>query len=111
MILKRMPEEIRTTASIVQGENGEQGVSLYKEQSPDIVFLDLTMPVMDGFEALAHIMAYDPQATVYVVTADVQSKTKEKILTGGATGMEAKPISEERLAEIFTTLAGEIKNA
>lgn len=110
MILKRMPQEIKATASIYQGVNGEEAVSLYKEHSPDIVFLDLTMPVMDGFEALFHIMAYDPQATVYVVTADVQSKSKEKVLGCGATSLEAKPISEARLAEIFATLSGDLPN-
>jgi two-component system chemotaxis response regulator CheY len=110
MILKRMPQEIKAVASIFQGVNGEEAVTLYKEHSPDIVFLDLTMPVMDGFEALFHIMAYDDQAIVYVVTADVQSKTREKVLGCGASSLEAKPISEERLAEIFASLPGDLCN-
>ena len=104
MILKRMPPEIKAAASIFQGVNGEEAVSLYKEHSPDIVFLDLTMSVMDGFEALSHIMAHDAHATVYVVTADIQAKSKEKVMAGGATSVETKPISEERLAEIFASL-------
>ena len=64
-ILKRMPQEIKATASIFQGANGEEAVALFKEHSPDIVFLDLTMPIMDGFEALIHIIAHDAQATVF----------------------------------------------
>ncbi len=104
MILKRMPQDIREAATIIQGSDGEEGVRLYKEHSPDIVFLDLTMPVMDGFEALDLIMAYDPQATVYVVTADVQAKSREKVMASGATNMEAKPISAERLIDIFASL-------
>ncbi len=104
MILKRMPQDIRETATIIQGFGGEEGVGLYKEHSPDIVFLDLTMPVMDGFEALDHIIAYDPQATVYIVTADVQAKSREKVMASGAVSMEAKPISAERLLEIFASL-------
>lgn len=106
MILKRMPQEIRAVASIFQGANGEEAVALYKEHSPDIVFLDLTMPVMDGFEALVQIIAHDAQAKVYVVTADIQAKSREKVMADGATSMEAKPISEERLTEIFATLSG-----
>ncbi len=104
IILKRMPQEIKAAASIFQGENGEEAVRLYKEHSPDIVFLDLTMPVMDGYEALTHIMAHSPQAKVYIVTADIQAKSKEKVLASGATSIEAKPISVERLAEIFASL-------
>ncbi len=104
LILKRMPQDIKAASSIFQGVNGAEAVSLYKEHSPDIVFLDLTMPVMDGFEALTHIIAHDAKATVYVVTADIQTKTREIIMASGATSMEAKPISAERLAEIFASL-------
>lgn len=104
MILKRMPTEIRETATIIQGENGEEAVRLYKEHAPDIVFLDLTMPVMDGFEALPLIKQYDPEAVVCVVSADIQSKSIEKVMSLGATSMEAKPISQERLAEIFASI-------
>jgi two-component system chemotaxis response regulator CheY len=104
MLLKRMPPEIKEEATIVEGTNGEEAVALYKEFSPDILFLDLTMPVMDGFEALNHIIAYDPKATVYVVTADVQTKSKERVMASGATSMEAKPISVERLEEIFASI-------
>ncbi|CAG36283.1 response regulator [Desulfotalea psychrophila] len=104
MLMKRMPEKIRNTATIIQGENGQEAVDLYREHSPDILFLDLTMPVMDGFEALTLIMAHDPQAIVYIVTADVQAKSKEKVVASGATEMEAKPISAERLTEILASL-------
>ena len=99
-IKKRLPSAIKEKATIREGANGNEAVSLYKEQRPDIVFLDLTMPDMDGFEALAYIREFDRDARVYVVTADIQAKSKEKVMNLGATGIEAKPISEERLAEI-----------
>ncbi len=46
-------------------------------------------------------MTYDSNAIVYVITADIQEKSREKVLSSGATSMESKPISVERLAEIF----------
>jgi len=101
ILIKRIPEEVKSTSDIIQGVNGQEAVDLYKEHKPDIVFLDLTMPVMDGFEALDHIMTYDSNAIVYVITADIQEKSREKVLSSGATSMESKPISVERLAEIF----------
>lgn len=104
MILKRIPDEIKESAIIYQGTNGKEAVELYKDHSPDILFLDLTMPVMDGFEALSIIMEYDPKAVVYVVTADVQAKSVEIVMAAGAKGLESKPISEDRLAEIFSHL-------
>lgn len=103
MILKRMPEEIKESSTIVQGTNGQEAVDLYKEHSPDILFLDLTMPVMDGFDALDHIMEYDPNAIVYVISADIQAKSVERVKAAGAQSLEAKPISIERLAEIFSS--------
>ena len=102
-IKKRLPSAIKEKATIREGANGNEAVSLYKEQRPDIVFLDLTMPDMDGFEALAYIREFDRDARVYVVTADIQAKSKEKVMNLGAAGIEAKPISEERLAEIFNS--------
>ncbi len=105
-ILKRMPAAIKDSADIFQGENGVEAINLYKEHCPDIVFLDLTMPEMDGFEALAHIRDFDKNCRVHIVTADIQAKSQEKVMALGAVAVEPKPISEGRLAEIFATLPG-----
>ncbi|MFH1155969.1 MAG: response regulator [Pseudomonadota bacterium] len=104
MLLKRLPEKIKEGSSVFQGVNGQEAVDLYKGLNPDIVFLDLTMPVMDGYEALTRIKEYDKHAIVYIVTADIQAKSKERVLAAGATGIETKPIEEKRLAEIFASL-------
>jgi two-component system chemotaxis response regulator CheY len=103
-ILKRMPAAIKESADIFQGANGIEAIDLYKEHRPDIVFLDITMPVMDGFEALGHIRDFDKNSRVHIVTADIQTKSQEKVMALGAVAVEAKPIDEERLAEIFAAL-------
>jgi len=54
--------------------NGQIGVDLFKQIKPDMVFMDLTMPVMNGFEALQEIMSLDQRAIVVIATADVQIK-------------------------------------
>lgn len=102
MLLKRLPAHIKSGATIFQGENGQEALDLYKEHRPEIVFLDLTMPVMDGFDALDAIMAFDSGARVHVVTADIQKKSQERVMASGATSIEKKPIEEERLADIFS---------
>ena len=104
MINKRLPADIKETASIIEGTNGEEAVTLFIEHSPDITFLDLTMPVMDGFDALALMKAHNREAVIYVVTADVQAKSVERVMSLGATALETKPISEERLSDIFSSL-------
>ena len=104
MILKRIPDNVKNSSKIFQGTNGREAVELYKEIKPDITFLDLTMPEMDGFTALEIIRAHDPDALVYVVTADIQAKARDRVLELGAKGIERKPIDEDRIAQILDTI-------
>lgn len=104
LIISKIPEKFRGTVPIIQGSNGQEAVDLFKEHQPDIVFLDLTMPVMDGYEALEQIIAYDNDARVYVITADIQKKAMEKVNGLGATALECKPIDEKRMAKIFASI-------
>ena len=62
-----------------EAENGKKGVELFKKVKPDLILLDLKMPVMNGGEALDLIMADDPDARVILLTAvddsvDIMSK-------------------------------------
>lgn len=54
---------------VAEAENGLEAVKKYDEVKPDIVTLDITMPEMDGLEALAQIMAKDPSAKVIMCSA------------------------------------------
>lgn len=102
--LVNMLKELRDEVEVFQGVNGIEAVNSYKENSPDIVFLDLTMPIMSGFEALEEIMTYNTKATVVVVSADIQTKAKEKVKELGAKFMVQKPIKMDTLAAILEDL-------
>jgi two-component system chemotaxis response regulator CheY len=52
-----------------QAENGREAVSLYEQNQPDAVLMDITMPEMDGLQALKMIRESDPNARVAIVTA------------------------------------------
>ena len=82
--------------------DGQQGLDLYKELRPDLVTLDLTMPVMDGVTALAEIRAFDPLATVIVCTADVQEKSLQEVTDRGAFLILPKPPSKGSVLEALT---------
>jgi two-component system chemotaxis response regulator CheY len=78
-----------------EAENGEVGVNLYKNLSPDIVTLDITMPVMDGLAALKEIRNIDSKAKVIMVSAMGQElMVKEAILNGAKTFL-VKPFKED----------------
>ena len=66
-----------------------------------LFFLDITMPVVDGFEALERIRAINPEALVVMISADRQKSTKEKVLSLGASAIISKPVDEQ---EFRTTL-------
>ena len=80
---------------IREAGNGLECLKLYQEAPADLVFLDLTMPGMDGFETLEHLRRLDPQAKVVVVTADVQTRSQERVKDLGALVVIAKPPKAE----------------
>jgi two-component system, chemotaxis family, chemotaxis protein CheY len=83
---------------LFDANNGEVGLAKYQEVKPDLTFMDLTMPVMDGFEALMEIIKFDPKAFVIIVTADVQIKAIARAHDLGALTVVKKPPSKESIA-------------
>ncbi len=67
MLIRSLPD-FTPKAELVQAGNGKEGFEKYQEESPDYTFLDLTMPVMDGDEALSEIIKFDSKAKVVVVS-------------------------------------------
>jgi len=88
-------------AEIFQATNGLEALQTMKNKSPDIVFLDLTMPEMDGYEALPKLLTINPKAKIVVVSADVQTKAKEKVIALGAQLHIQKPINADKIKEIL----------
>lgn len=94
-------KQIEPSAELFQASNGLEAVAIFKEEKPRVVFLDLTMPIMDGYEALKEIMAFDEDAQVIIISADIQSEAKQRVLKAGAKNMYPKPINEEKMLQIF----------
>lgn len=85
-------------------ENGKEGVELYKQTSPDIVTMDITMPVMGGLEALEEIIAYDPNANVIMCSAMGQQKLVVEAIELGANDFIVKPFDEKRVMETVNNI-------
>ncbi len=82
-----------------EAENGLEGVEMFKQFNPDITLMDLTMPVMDGIEALKEIKKMNARAIVIVATADIQEITISKAMEAGALAVLQKPISSKDLCD------------
>ena len=101
MLKNSIPPEIVAESEITTKDNGQEGLDAYLNERQDIVFLDLTMPVMDGYECLEKIMAHDQNAVVIIVSADIQQAAKEKVLAKGAKIMVRKPVNATTVRAIF----------
>jgi CheY-like chemotaxis protein len=106
MLIKNLQHFIDDDTTIFQASNGEECLQIYKSNDIDLVFLDLTMPVMDGFEALKLIRQYDQDAKVVVVSADIQKTSLDKIRQLKALDFVKKPINLAKMEHIFHKLEG-----
>ena len=87
---------------IFEAGDGLAGFEAYKEIRPDVTFMDLTMPVMDGFEATGKIMEFNRDAVVVACTADIQIKSITTILDLGAFMVVKKPPSKETVEDALS---------
>lgn len=82
-----------------EAENGEKGVLMYKELKPDLVTMDITMPVMDGITALEKIIAEDKSAKVIMISAAGQKSKLLAAVKAGALDFINKPFEEDLIAQ------------
>ena len=82
--------------------NGQEGFELYKQFNPDIVTLDITMPVCDGINALKMILEYDSNARAIMVTAAGQKGNVLDSLKLGAFEFVTKPYDADIIKDVFT---------
>ncbi len=82
-----------------EAENGLVGVELYKETNPDIVTMDITMPEMNGIEALKEIKKYNSNAKVIMCSAMGQQAMVMDAIKEGAIDFIVKPFNAERVLE------------
>lgn len=105
MTIKNIKEVINNDdINIIEAQNGQEAVDLYKEHSPDLCFMDLTMPIKDGFEATKEICEYDKNANIIVITADIQELAMKKAKENGALGFINKPVDQTKLKMMLKKL-------
>src|SRR5262245_126738 len=86
---------------VVEAQDGLSALELYYTDKPNLTLLDVTMRGMDGIEVLSRIREFDPSAVVIIVSADVQSSTREMAANAGAVSFVMKPVQP---AELLATV-------
>lgn len=84
---------------ISEAENGREAVDKYKKYRPDLVTMDVTMPEMEGVDALREIRAFDPYAVVIMCTAMGQKPIIIEAIKAGAKDFIVKPLQSLRVLE------------
>jgi len=92
----------------VVGEAGDGGEALtkYQELNPDIVFMDIMMPNVNGIEGLKKIMEADKNAKIVMCTSVGQEKVVSEAVEGGASDFVVKPFTPEDIKTIITKYSG-----
>lgn len=84
---------------VVMAEDGKKGVDMSKSENPDLILMDLSLPIMDGWEATSTIKSEEStrDTPIIVLTAHAMSGDREKALEAGADEYDTKPIDFKRL--------------
>ena len=85
--------------SVSFATNGAEALEAIRAGQAEIMFLDLTMPVMDGYEVLQTIKSEALDCMVIVISADIQPEAQERVQKLGAMDFIRKPVNPEKLLE------------
>lgn len=91
---------------LYEAPDGAEAVKLYQEIKPDLVIMDITMPKMDGLEALKAIRAADPNACVVMCSAMGQEAMVIDAIKSGAKDFIVKPFKPDRIIKTVSSILG-----
>ncbi len=97
---------------ILVAGSGEQGLSLARQESPDLILMDITLPEMDGWEATRHLKASEDTRHIPIIalTARVLVSDQARAFEVGCDDYDTKPVDFARLTEKIGNLLGEHKS-
>jgi two-component system chemotaxis response regulator CheY len=86
---------------ILEATNGQEAIDLYKSNKPDLVFMDMIMPVKSGIEAVTEIVQFDPSAKVVILSTAGTKANLKKALEAGAYDFIQKPFEEHQIKSVL----------
>jgi CheY-like chemotaxis protein len=89
---------------VSEATNGQEAIDAVESGLAEILFLDLTMPVLDGFDVLRYVKSHHQKTVVIVISADIQHKSVELVYSLGAFRFLQKPLKSEELRKTLHEL-------
>lgn len=96
-VIRALPEH--WSDEVTQCKHGLEAMEACRSGLADVLFLDLTMPIMDGLEVLERLQKEQLTSAVIVISADFQPEVQSKALNLGALAFISKPVSREKLTD------------
>jgi CheY-like chemotaxis protein len=92
---------IKKKFDVVIAVNGQEGVDMASSESPDLILLDMSLPVMDGWTAAGHLKSNNATKDIPIIalTAHAMAEDREKALNAGCDDYDTKPVDFKRLLE------------
>lgn len=88
--------------------NGEEAITLFNVHKPDLITMDLTMPMLDGIECIEHLIDLNPNVQILVVSALSDQATGMEALEKGANGFLIKPFSEQQISSALEIMSEDL---
>lgn len=102
MLLRAMIGAMTGFSVVGEAANGREAIDLAAQLEPDLMLLDVSMPVMDGIEAVPFILSASPATTIVVLSAFSSPEVKERALAAGAVEYVEKGTSITSITEVVT---------
>lgn len=97
---RALPEDWPTEVTFAK--NGQEALDIIRKGGQELMFLDLTMPVLDGYQTLEAIKKDDLPIMVIVVSGDIQPEARERVKKLGAIDFVKKPVDKDKITTVLT---------
>ena len=98
-VKRSLPED--WDVDVTLATNGLEGIEAIREGKGEMVFLDLTMPELDGYGVLKKIQEEGHKSIIIVISADIQPEARDRVMHMGALDFIKKPINSEKLQDVL----------
>ena len=94
--------------NLVEASDGADAVFMYEQTRPDVVFLDITMPDMNGKEVIEKLKLIDPEPIIIMCSGSGDKMSVIECIRAGAKDYVRKPVTRERVLDALTKIEGEV---
>jgi CheY-like chemotaxis protein len=97
---------VRNGFEVIMAVDGEQGIAMAQNERPDLILMDMSLPIVDGWEATRRVRAGETTSAIPIIalTAHAMSGDREKAIEAGCNDYDTKPIEMPRLLEKINAL-------